>query len=153
MAESGSVVVGDLTGKERSVVKVKPEDYELVDKDFTAVKIICLGDSAVGKSKLVERFLVDEFKSQQQSTYAVTLYKYETKVRGEKVIADFWDTAGQERFNSMHTSYYHQAHACILVFDVTRKITYKNLQHWYSELRQNRPDIPCILVANKIDGE
>ena len=51
MAESGSVVVGDLTGKERSVVKVKPEDYELVDKDFTAVKIICLGDSAVGKSK------------------------------------------------------------------------------------------------------
>ena len=51
MAESGSVVVGDLTGKERSVVKVKPEDYELVDKDHTAVKIICLGDSAVGKSK------------------------------------------------------------------------------------------------------
>ena len=39
------------------------------------------------------------------------------------------------------------------VFDVTRKITYKNLQHWYSELRQHRPDIPCILVANKIDGK
>ena len=39
------------------------------------------------------------------------------------------------------------------VFDVTRKITYKNLQHWYSELRQNRTDIPCILVGNKIDGE
>jgi Rab-like protein 2 len=51
----------------------------------------------------------------------------------------------------MHPSYYHQAHACILVFDVTRKVTYKNLQHWYSELRQHRPDIPCILVANKID--
>ena len=41
----------------------------------------------------------------------------------------------------------------VQVFDVTRKITYKNLQNWYSELRQNRPDIPCILVANKIDGE
>ena len=88
----------------------------------------------------------------------------------------------------MHPSYYHQAHACILVsntvcvcafmktvtklivsktitkfttlvcsacpqvFDTTRKITYKNLSHWYAELRQHRPDIPCILVANKIDG-
>lgn len=38
------------------------------------------------------------------------------------------------------------------VFDVTRKITYKNLPHWYKEMRQHRPDIPCVLVANKIDG-
>ena len=66
---------------------------------------------------------------------------------------DFWDTAGQERFSTMHPTYYHQAHACVLVFDVTRKITYKNLSNWYKELRQHRPDIPCVLVANKIDGE
>ena len=66
---------------------------------------------------------------------------------------DFWDTAGQERFNSMHPTYYHQAHACVLVFDVTRKVTYKNLSTWYKEMRHNRPEIPCILVANKIDGE
>lgn len=44
---------------------------------------------------------------------------------------DFWDTAGQERFTSMHPSYYHEAHACILVFDATRKITYKNVAQWY----------------------
>jgi len=65
---------------------------------------------------------------------------------------DFWDTAGQERFSSMHPSYYHDAHACILVFDATRKVTYKNLNNWYQELRQYRPNIPCFLVANKIDG-
>lgn len=53
----------------------------------------------------------------------------------------------------MHPTYYHQAHACVLVFDVTRKVTYKNLATWYKELRHNRPEIPCILVANKIDGE
>ena len=53
----------------------------------------------------------------------------------------------------MHPTYYHQAHACVLVFDVTRKVTYKNLAVWYKELRHNRPEIPCILVANKIDGE
>lgn len=64
---------------------------------------------------------------------------------------DFWDTAGQERFSSMHPSYYYRAHACVLVFDVTRKTTYKNLTDWYGELRQYCEGIPCLLVANKID--
>ncbi|KAF6017872.1 RABL2B [Bugula neritina] len=115
------------------------------------VKIICLGDSAVGKSKLVERFLMDGYKPQQLSTYALTLFSYDTEVDGEKVQVDFWDTAGQERFNSMHPSYYHQAHACIIAFDVTRKVTYRNLPQWYKELREYRPNIPCICAANKID--
>ncbi|XP_074759743.1 rab-like protein 2B isoform X3 [Athene noctua] len=66
---------------------------------------------------------------------------------------DFWDTAGQERFQSMHASYYHKAHACIMVFDVQRKVTYRNLNSWYKELREFRPEIPCIVVANKIDAD
>ncbi|XP_010293927.1 PREDICTED: rab-like protein 2A, partial [Phaethon lepturus] len=53
----------------------------------------------------------------------------------------------------MHASYYHKAHACIMVFDVQRKVTYKNLNSWYKELREFRPEIPCIVVANKIDAD
>ena len=53
----------------------------------------------------------------------------------------------------MHPSYYHQAHACLLVFDVTRKVTYQNLAAWYKELREYRSDIPCIVLANKIDAK
>ncbi|CAM5084421.1 unnamed protein product [Natator depressus] len=117
------------------------------------VKIICLGDSAVGKSKLMERFLLDGFRPQQLSTFALTLYKYTTNVDGKNILVDFWDTAGQERFQSMHASYYHKAHACIMVFDVQRKVTYKNLNNWYKELREFRPEIPCIVVANKIDAD
>ncbi|KAM6419499.1 rab-like protein 2A isoform 1-T1 [Pluvialis apricaria] len=117
------------------------------------VKIICLGDSAVGKSKLLERFLLDGFRPQQLSTFALTLYKHRARVDGQAVLVDFWDTAGQERFQSMHASYYHKAHACIMVFDVQRKITYKNLNSWYKELREFRPEIPCIVVANKIDAD
>ncbi|GAB1299743.1 Rab-like protein 2A [Apodemus speciosus] len=109
------------------------------------VKIICLGDSAVGKSNPACS------QPQQLSTYALTLYKHTATVDGKTVLVDFWDTAGQERFQSMHASYYHKAHACIMVFDVQRKITYKNLGTWYAELREFRPEIPCILVANKID--
>ncbi|EMP29239.1 Rab-like protein 2A [Chelonia mydas] len=107
------------------------------------VKIICLGDSAVGKSN----------RPQQLSTFALTLYKYTTNVDGKNILVDFWDTAGQERFQSMHASYYHKAHACIMVFDVQRKVTYKNLNNWYKELREFRPEIPCIVVANKIDAD
>ncbi|XP_033261320.1 rab-like protein 2B isoform X1 [Orcinus orca] len=134
-------------------------DQEKYDADDN-VKIICLGDSAVGKSKLMERFLMDGFQPRQLSTHALTLYKHTATVDGKTVlvgsqscvhIADFWDTAGQERFQSMHASYYHKAHACIMVFDVQRKITYKNLSTWYAELREFRPEIPCIVVANKID--
>jgi len=117
----------------------------------SSVKVICLGDSAVGKSKLVERFLMDGYKPQQLSTYALTLFQYKTHVDGTDVRVDFWDTAGQERFSSMHPSYYHQAHSCLLVFDITRKGTYKNLAKWYKELRDYRENIPCIVIANKID--
>jgi Rab-like protein 2 len=123
------------------------------DKADVAVKVICLGDSAVGKSKLVERYLMDNYQPEQLSTYALTLFHHQTQLPdGRKAAVDFWDTAGQERFNNMHPSYYYGAHACILVFDVTRKITYKNLSTWYEELREYRPNIPCICVANKIDS-
>jgi len=124
------------------------------------LKIILLGDSAVGKSKMVERFLLDKYKPRTRSTFALTLYRYNTTVpRDEEVgeaggaplTVDFWDTAGQERFASMHPSYYHRAQACILVFDVTRKATYQHLPAWYKELRGFCPHIPTFVVANKID--
>ncbi|KAJ0029231.1 hypothetical protein NQD34_004228 [Periophthalmus magnuspinnatus] len=124
-----------------------PAKYDAAE----AVKIICLGDSAVGKSNLCCS------RPQQMSTYALTLYKHKATV-GNKTVAvgkytNFWDTAGQERFQSMHPSYYYKAHACIMVFDIQRKITYKNLSMWYKELREYRPEIPCCVVANKIDAD
>jgi len=119
------------------------------------LKIILLGDSAVGKSKLVERFLMNDYVPRQMSTYALTVFRHKHKADaasgGKDAEIDFWDTAGQERFNSLHPSYYFRAHACILVFDVTRKVTYQHLQQWYDELQQYRPGLPTLVVANKID--
>ena len=65
-----------------------------------ALKIILLGDSACGKSKLVERFLLNNYQSRQLSTYALTLFRHNATVGGENVEIDFWDTAGQVRFHS-----------------------------------------------------
>merc|ERR1711879_829871 len=114
-------------------------------------KIIMLGDSAVGKSKMMERFLLEDYNPRTLSTYALTLFRYNYSDGERQVSIDFWDTAGQEQFDKLHSSYYYQANACILAFDATRKITYKNLQKWYKELRIYAPDIPVICVANKVD--
>ncbi|XP_035210280.1 rab-like protein 2A isoform X2 [Stegodyphus dumicola] len=103
-------------------------------------------------SKLLERFLLDGYKPHSLSTYALTMFRHKTKVDDEPVLVDIWDTAGQEKFNNLHPSYYHDAHACIMVFDSTRKPTYKSLTRWYTELREYRPEIPCLCAANKIDA-
>src|SRR4051812_14875535 len=115
-------------------------DFKVIDNKpdnlRKPVKVILLGDSAVGKSKLVERFLMQRYVPIQMSTYALTLFKYDfVTPTGVEVDVDFWDTAGQERFATMHPAYYHEAMCCILVFDVTRKPTYKNLENWLRELR------------------
>ncbi|KAF4071980.1 hypothetical protein AMELA_G00269130 [Ameiurus melas] len=138
-----------MAGDMKRIPELEQEKYDADEQ----VKIICLGDSAVGKSKLMERFLMDGYRPQQLSTYALTLYKYTTTINGRPVLVDFWDTAGQECFQSMHPSYYFKAHACIMVFDVQRKVTYKNLSNWYKELREYRSEIPCLVVANKIDAD
>lgn len=134
--------------KSAKVVDNKPEEQR------KPVKLILLGDSAVGKSKLVERFLMQRYVPVQMSTYALTLFRYDFETAdGEQVDIDIWDTAGQERFATMHPAYYHEAHACILVFDVGRKTTYKNLEKWVSELRNFREHIPCIVACNKVDTD
>ena len=115
------------------------------------LKIILLGDSAVGKSKLVERFLLNDYEERTSSTHALTMYRHITQFDGKDTQVDIWDTAGQEAFNKLHPSYYYGAHCAIMVFDATRKITYDNLQIWYNEMRSHCPHIPCIIIANKID--
>lgn len=128
--------------------KGRLQEEVLQDADL---KIILLGDSAVGKSKLIERYLMDAYVPRQLSTYALTLFRKDVEIRGKTYKIDFWDTAGQERFDNMHPSYYYGAHAVILCFDVTRKQTYQHLTDWYKELREYCETQPCQIIANKID--
>eukprot|EP00928_Gymnodinium_smaydae_P063338 TRINITY_DN4695_c0_g2_i2.p1 TRINITY_DN4695_c0_g2~~TRINITY_DN4695_c0_g2_i2.p1 ORF type:complete len:312 (+),score=68.54 TRINITY_DN4695_c0_g2_i2:106-936(+) len=94
-----------------------------------------------------------EYCPRTLSTYALTMFRHEHQEGDRSYSIDFWDTAGQEQFNKLHASYYYQANACILTFDVTSEVTYKNLQQWYSELRHYCPDIPVICVANTTDAD
>ena len=116
------------------------------------LKIVVLGSSLVGKSKLLERYLMDSYKPQEDSTYAVTLHEKTVEIDGEEVNIEWWDTAGQERFMSLHASFYYGSHAAILVFDLTNAESYVQLNTWYAELRQHCPNIPGLLAANKLDA-
>jgi Rab-like protein 2 len=115
------------------------------------VKVVLLGDSAVGKTKLVERFLLKDYNPVNNSTYALTLYEHKENVAGKDILVSIWDTAGQDRFESIHTSFFYGAHAAILVFDATRKETYQHLEEWHSQLISQRGQIPVIVIVNKID--
>ena len=126
--------------------------------DGKTLKLILIGDTACGKSKLLQRFLKNEYLTFTNSTHGLSLYHYKypyTKKheynKNNTISINIYDTAGQERFNHIHPSYYHGAHGCIMVFDLGRKTTYKHLETWYSELREFRPEIPVVVVGNKID--
>lgn len=127
-------------------MNTKDEEEQSAD-----VKIIVIGDAAVGKSKFIARFLEDEYNSFRSSTKALDLYRKEMEVDGEKVTVDIWDTAGQEKYESLHASYYFQADACIMMFDISRKATYTNLKKWNAEVKKYCENIPIVLVANKVD--
>jgi Rab-like protein 2 len=117
------------------------------------------------KQILFKKYILSILYSEERtsSTHALTMYRHNTIVDGKEVkvgklltihkrlVIDIWDTAGQESFNELHPSYYFRAHACILVFDASRKVTYANLKNWYKEMRNHCPHIPCLVIANKID--
>ena len=95
--------------------------------DGPDLKIILVGDSPSGKTKLMERYLLDRYSSRLLPTVAVNIFSHVVESDGKSLKVDFWDTAGQEMFDSLHPAYYYDADCCILVFDVTSKVTYKNL--------------------------
>mmetsp|Transcript_29355 Transcript_29355/g.30466 ORF Transcript_29355/g.30466 Transcript_29355/m.30466 type:complete len:208 (+) Transcript_29355:3-626(+) len=132
------------------------EKMEMNDDNFFKqkhdLKIVLCGDTAVGKSKILERFLLKDYVEITNSTHALIIYKHKHIMQdGKEIIIDFWDTAGQTKFDNLHESYFFEAHGAIIVFDTTRVITYKNSINWYNKFRSSCSLVPCIAVGNKID--
>ncbi|CAH1430808.1 unnamed protein product [Lactuca virosa] len=115
-------------------------------------KMVLVGDSAVGKSNLLSRFAKDEFHLDSKPTIGVEFAYRNIKVGDKLAKAQIWDTAGQERFRAITSSYYRGALGAMLVYDITRRGTFKNLKKWLHELREygNR-DMVIVLIGNKSD--
>jgi len=116
------------------------------------VKVVLLGDAAVGKSSIILRFVNDTFTE----SYGVTIGgAFMAKLlihNGISTRFKIWDTAGEERFRSLASMYYKDAQVAILVYDITKKESLKNLSYWITELKNNGPpNIMLAVVGNKID--
>merc|ERR1712146_282886 len=115
-------------------------------------KLVLLGDSAVGKSSLVLRFVRGQFFEYQESTIGAAFLTQTVALNDTTVKFEIWDTAGQERYHSLAPMYYRGAAAAIVVYDITNRDTFQRAKAWVKELqRQGNPNIVIALAGNKSD--
>jgi small GTP-binding protein len=123
------------------------------DNDYL-FKIVIIGDSSVGKSNLLVRFTRNEFNEKSKATIGVDFGTKSIQINGKTVTAQCWDTAGQERFRAVTSGYYRGAVGAMIVYDISSRVTFKNVTRWLNELREMAdPDILIMMVGNKCDLE
>lgn len=114
-----------------------------------------IGDAAVGKSSMLIRFTDDAFDEHIQSTIGVDFKVKQLELNNKRIKLTVWDTAGQERFRTLTSSYYRGAQGVVMVYDVTRRDSFDNLEHWLKEVKLYSPNngegVVKLLVGNKID--
>jgi small GTP-binding protein len=118
------------------------------------LKIAMLGDGAVGKTALTIRFTGGGFEADYKRTIGADFALKEIKLKDLKanVTCIVWDLAGQPRFESVRQGFYRGARGGLLVYDVTRRRTFLNIENWKNECFSNLgKSIPLVVVANKVD--
>ena len=111
------------------------------NNDLLPIKIILLGDTGVGKSSIIKRYIEDSFEENLSSTIGSNFLEKIEKIKGQKVRLEVWDTAGQEEFRSVTKLFVKNSKIIILVYNVTQKLSFEGLNYWYDfiqkELAQN----------------
>jgi Ras-related protein Rab-1A len=123
------------------------------DKEYDFLfKLLVIGDSGVGKTCVLLRFADDTFSDHYMSTVGVDFKISTLNTDGKVIKLQMWDTAGQERFRTIRNSYYRGANGILVVYDVTDRNSFENVQYWVEELRRFAPkDVKMLLVGNKTD--
>uniref|UniRef100_A0A7S4GPT1 GTP-binding nuclear protein n=1 Tax=Oxyrrhis marina TaxID=2969 RepID=A0A7S4GPT1_OXYMA len=114
-------------------------------------KLVLVGDGGVGKTTLVKRHLTGEFEKKYIPTLGVEVHPLKFNTNCGMLSFNVWDTAGQEKFGGLRDGYYIQGQCAIIMFDVTSRITYKNVPNWHRDIVRVCENIPIVLVGNKVD--
>lgn len=124
-------------------------DYDMV------FKIIVIGDSGVGKTNLLTRYTTNTFNIDTKSTVGVEFGSKRIIVNNGTIInTQIWDTAGQERYRSITNAYYKGSKGGMIVFDITKRNSFDNVDRWVDELKLNgEKEIVGIIIGNKSDLE
>ena len=117
-------------------------------------KIVIIGDSGVGKSNILSRYVRDEFSIDTKATVGVEFGSKILTLNNQQIKIQIWDTAGQEKYKSVSSIYYKGAKGALLVYDISRKETFNNINRWINEIKNNSDEnINILLIGNKCDLE
>ncbi|KAL4433544.1 hypothetical protein ABPG74_002941 [Tetrahymena malaccensis] len=118
------------------------------------LKYIVIGDTGVGKSSLIMQFTQEVFRDKHDITVGVEFGAKVIKINGQSVKLQIWDTAGQEDFRSIVRSYYRSTAGALVVYDITRRDTFKHITRWVEEATNNgNSTLTFMLIGNKSDLE
>ena len=133
----------DITIEEVNSSDVK-EDYKL--------KVVVVGDSGVGKTNLIKRFITNTFSENSKATVGVEFISKSYRINKQVFKIEIWDTAGQERYKSITAAYYKGAKGALIVYDTTQKSSYENIDKWMVEIKDKASkDMKLMIVGNKTD--
>ena len=122
------------------------------DSESEKISIIMIGDTSVGKSTLMRKFISGQFSDSLAPTLGIELYKKEITINDKQYLYRIWDTCGQERFRSLSKNYFHNSDGIMLLFDLNSKNSFDNLDKWFNSIKESGcEEIPLILVGTKCD--
>ena len=117
-----------------------------------SIKLVIIGELAVGKSSILMRFCDDEFGLNMIGTSGVDFRTKLIKIGSSEIKLCIYDTAGQSRFKSITKHFFQDADGIIVVYDTSDKATYDNLKEWIKTIKENaRESVEITIVGNKID--
>ena len=117
------------------------------------VKLLLLGDSSVGKTSIIIKYISNKFMDTNIATLGVDYMDKTVDYNNLKVFLQIWDTSGEEKFRSITRNFYRNADGLLVVFDLTCKESFNHVKNWINEAKEHKNDIKTILVGNKLDLE
>jgi len=118
---------------------------------MNSYKLILVGDGGTGKTTFVKRHKSGEFERKYIPTVGVDVHPLNFHTNYGQIVFNVWDTAGQEKLGGLRDGYYIQGNCAIIMFDVTSRMTYKNVANWHRDVTRVCENIPIVLCGNKVD--